>query len=83
MPLMEEVIEETRQEQVEWLHRRLAALDQMEAKLREMRELAVYAASRNLKEHEVAQVQEWMNLLQAEVLALDKATAGQLGKDMV
>lgn len=83
MPLMEEVIEETRQEQVEWLHRRLAALDQMEAKLREMRELAVYAASRNLKEHEIAQVQEWMNLLQAEVLALDKATAGQLGKDMV
>ena len=83
MPLMEEVIEETRQEQLEWLHRRLAALDQMEAKLREMRELAVYAASRNLKEHEIAQVQEWMNLLQAEVLALDKATAGQLGKDMV
>ena len=83
MPLMEEVIEETRQEQVEWLHRRLAALDKMEAKLRQMRELAVYAASRNLKEHEIAQVQEWMNLLQAEVYALDKATARQLGKDMV
>ena len=83
MPLMEEVIEETRQEQLEWLYRRLAALDKMEAKLRQMRELAVYAASRSLKEHEVDQVQEWMNLLQAEVYALDKATAGQLGKDRV
>ena len=52
-------------------------------KLREMRELAVYAASRNLKDHEIAQVQEWMNLLKAEVDALDKATAGQPGKDML
>lgn len=80
---MEQVIQAAQQEQQEWLHRRLAALDKMEAKLRQMRELAVYAASRNLKEHEVAQVQEWMNLLQAEVYALDKATARQLGKDMV
>lgn len=81
---MDEVIKEACREQLEWLHRRLAALDQMEIKLREMRELAVYAASRNLKEHEIAQVQEWINLLQAEVNALDKATAtaGQMGKDV-
>ena len=47
----------------------------MEAKLREMRALAVYAANRSLSETEVAQVQEWMDILQAEVVAMDKETA--------
>ena len=58
-----------------WAQRRLAALDKMEIKLREMRELAVYAASRSLSEREVAQVQEWVNILQAEVIAIDKESA--------
>ena len=58
-----------------WARRRLEALEKMEVKLREMRELAVYAASRSLRETEVAQVQEWMNVLQAEVIAIDKESA--------
>ena len=40
-----------------------------------MRALAVYAANRSLSETEVAQVQEWMDILQAEVVAMDKETA--------
>lgn len=40
-----------------------------------MRALAEYAASRSLSETEVAQVQEWMDILQAEVVAMDRETA--------
>ena len=72
---MGDLKEEICREQLEWVRRRLEALDQIEAKLRQMRQLATYAASRNLTDEEVAQVQEWVNILQAEVNALDKATA--------
>lgn len=71
---MGDLKEEICREQLEWVRRRLEALDQIEAKLRQMRQLATYAASRNLTDEEVAQVQEWVNILQAEVNALDKAT---------
>ena len=57
-----------------WVQRRLAALEKMEVKLREMRTLAEYAAGRSLAPSEVAQVQEWMNVLHCEVLALDQET---------
>ena len=57
-----------------WARRRLEALDKMEVKLREMRELAVYAAGRTLAPEETAQVQEWMNTLHREVVALDQET---------
>lgn len=72
---MGQLAEEIRQEQLEWARRRIEALDKMEAKLREMRALAVYAANRSLSETEVVQVQEWMDILQAEVVAMDKETA--------
>ncbi len=71
---MGQLSDEMCQEQLEWIRRRLEALDKMEGKLRAMRELAVYAASRHLNEQEVAQVQEWMDILQAEVSAIDKVT---------
>ena len=70
-----QLTDEIRQEQLAWAKRRLEALDKMEAKLREMRALAVYAANRSLSETEVVQVQEWMDILQAEVVAMDKETA--------
>lgn len=57
-----------------WAQRRLAALDKMEVKLREMRELAVYAAGRILTPSEAAQVQAWMNVLHREVVLLDEDT---------
>ena len=72
---MGQLADEIRQEQLTWAHRRLAALDKMEAKLREMRALAEYAASRSLSENEITQVQEWMDILQAEVVGLDRETA--------
>ena len=72
---MGQLADEIRQEQLAWAHRRLAALDKMEAKLREMRALAEYAASHSLSETEVSQVQEWMDILQAEVVAMDRETA--------
>ena len=72
---MGETRDEISQRQFEWARRRLEALDKIEAKLLEMRELAVYAASRTLGQKEVAQVQEWVDILKAEVNYLDQATA--------
>ena len=72
---MGQLTDKIRQEQLDRAHRRLAALDKMEAKLREMRALAEYAASRRLSENEITQVQEWMDILQAEVVGLDRETA--------
>ncbi len=72
---MSQLTDEMNQEQLAWARRRLEALDKMEVKLREMRELAVYAAGRTLAPKETAQVQEWMNILQAEVIAIDKESA--------
>lgn len=40
-----------------------------------MRELTAYAASRSLSAAEAAQVQEWVDILQAEIQTLDKSTA--------
>lgn len=71
---MEELLEEVRQEQWQRLRRRLEALDLMELKLRQMRELAVYAAERNLRDYERVQIQQWMDALQREVRELDRAT---------
>ena len=62
---MGQLTDELRQEQLTWARRRLEALDKMEAKLREMRALAEYAASQSLSENDVVQVQEWMDILQA------------------
>jgi hypothetical protein len=72
---MGELTDKIRQEQLAWACRRLEALDKMEVKLREMRVLAEYAASRNLGEIGVAQVQNWMDILKAEVHAIDRETA--------
>ncbi len=72
---MGQLTDKIRQEQLARAHRRLAALDKMEAKLREMRVLAEYAASRSLSDAEVAQVQEWMDVLHAEVTAIDQESA--------
>jgi len=74
-----DLTDEIRQEQLKWVYRRLVALDKIEAKLQEMRSLASYAASRNLSESEAAQVQEWVDILQAEINAIDKATARESG----
>ena len=52
------------------VQRRLAALDKIEAKLKEIRELAVYAAGRSLSDEERAQVQEWIQCLESEVEAI-------------
>lgn len=76
---MDNLTDEIRQEQLAWVRRRLAALDKIEGKLLEMRELAAYTASQNLSEQEAAQLQERIDILQAEVRAIDKET--QSGKD--
>lgn len=65
------------QEHLEWVRRRLETLDKIEVKLKKMRELAVYAASHSLDEREAGQIQEWVNILQAEVKELDTSTAWQ------
>ena len=80
--VMGELTDEICREKVEWVRRRLEALDKMEVKLREMKALATYAASRSLTEQEVALVQEWVDILQAEVIAIDKATAWMGGNSL-
>lgn len=71
---MSELVRKSIQEELDWIRRREEALDKIEAKLLQMRELAAYAAGQNLSESEAAQVQEWIGILQAEIDAIDKAT---------
>ena len=59
-------------QELERVRRRLDSLDQIEQKLRQMRELAIYAAGRSLNEKERIQVQEWIDILKEEVNALDQ-----------
>ena len=71
---MSEINDEMSLEQLNRVRHRMEALDKIEAKLRQMRELATYAVSRTLSKKEVAQVQEWVDILRAEVEAIDKST---------
>lgn len=64
-------------DQEKWVHHRLKALDKIEVKLKTMRSLAVYSATHKLSEAEIVKVQEWINILQAEVNELDTTTAWQ------
>ena len=68
-------IDENNQAQLEWARRRLEALDTIEAKLKEMRALVVYASTCTLGSTEAAKIQEWVDILKAEVQTLDHATA--------
>lgn len=63
------------QDQLDWIRLRINALNKIESILRQMRELATYAANRTLSEQEAAEVQEWVDMLQAEVNVIDKSTA--------
>lgn len=72
---MNELGEKALQEELDWVRRRTDALARIEAKLLQMRELAIYAAGQNLNESEAIQVQEWINILQSEINDIDKATA--------
>ena len=80
---MSQFYNQTLQEHLTGAQRRLEALDKMEVKLKAMRALAVYAASRTLSQAEVVRLQEWMNILQAEVNALDNATTCTGEDDLV
>lgn len=62
------------QTQLELVCRRLETLDKIEAKLLEMRELATYAANQKLSQQELAQIQEQIDSLKADINALDKKT---------
>jgi len=72
---VDDLSEKIYQGKLEWSRRRLEALDKIEAKLQEMKALAAYAASRSLSKTESAQVQEWVDILQSEVIVMDKETA--------
>jgi len=72
---VDKINEKICQGQLDLVRRRMEALDKIEARLRQMRELATYAASRTFSEKESVQLQEWIDILQAEVNAIDKSTA--------
>ena len=70
---MDQSNEETLQKlQLDWVRRRLEALDKINTKLLEMRQLAIYAANRNLNPQESAQVQAWFAILQTELNAMEE-----------
>ena len=67
--------DENVQVQLDWVRCRLETLDKIEAKLKEIRELAAYALIRILSPAEAAQIQEWVDVLKNEIQALDQATS--------
>lgn len=69
---MGETLEQLLREKLECVNRRLEALDEMEAKLEVMHRLAEYAASGRISEPGLTKLQEWMDIMQAEVQALDR-----------
>lgn len=61
-------------EYLAWVQQRLVALEQMEAKLKVMRRLALFAARRSHSAAKTAKLQHWINTLYEEVTALERAT---------
>lgn len=60
------------QQKLEWVKYRLNMLDQVEAKLSEMRKLAEYARDNTLSSQEIKELNMKINKLQQEVIAMDE-----------
>lgn len=72
---MNESSEQILRSYLEGIKNRIEALDRIEEKLCQLRELAVYAAGRTLNEKEANEIQEWVNILSSEIKKLDQSTA--------
>lgn len=59
-------------QKLEWVKYRLGKLDQVEAKLAEMRQLAEYARDNTLGSRKIKELNVKINKLQQEVIAMDE-----------
>ncbi|AGL01677.1 hypothetical protein [Desulfoscipio gibsoniae] len=59
-------------QQLEWVKYRAAALDEIEVKLREMKELAVFARDNELTPVEAREINAKLHELQREITELDE-----------
>lgn len=59
-------------QQLEWVVRRIEALDEIEVRLKKMRALAVYARDNNLNRVQVQEVNDKLRALQKKVTELDE-----------
>ena len=60
------------QQKLEWVQYRLDTLDQVEAKLTEMRQLAEYARDNTLSGEKIKEMNVKINKLQQEVIAMEE-----------
>ncbi|MGI6649671.1 MAG: hypothetical protein ACOX5W_11650 [Bacillota bacterium] len=61
-------------QKLEWVEQRMAALEEIEVKLREMRSLATYARDNYLNREMAREFNARLRVLQWEINALDKQT---------
>jgi polyhydroxyalkanoate synthesis regulator phasin len=61
-------------QKLEWVEQRMEALDEIETRLREMRELAEYARDNDIDSAEAQELNERLQAMQQEVTELDEKT---------
>lgn len=61
-------------QKLEWVAQRMAALEEIEARLREMRSLAAYAKDNHVSPEVAHEFNARLRVLQREITALDKQT---------
>ncbi len=59
-------------QKLEWVEQRMETLDEIEAKLREMRELAEYARDNDIGSAEAQEINDKLRAMQEEVKELDE-----------
>lgn len=61
-------------QQLEWVKHRAKALEEIEAKLQEMRSLAIYARDNHINQDMARKFNARLQVLQQEIIALDEQT---------
>lgn len=59
-------------QKLEWVEQRMETLDEIEARLREMRELAAYARDNNLGSAKAEEINDKLRAMQEEITELDE-----------
>ncbi len=66
--------EDCLKQKLEWVKQRMQALDEIEARLREMRELAEYVRDNDISSAEAQELNDRLRAMQEEVTELDEKT---------
>jgi len=70
-------------QKLEWVAQRMAALEEIEAKLQEMQSLAAYARDNYIDREVAREFNARLHLLQQEITALDEQTRAEQGSNLV